>query len=248
MTLGDKLDTRTLRQRCTAHVREAIIAGSIAPGEHIIETRLADELNVSRGTLREALRPLEAEGLLVSDGRGHLSVRTMTATEISEVFQVRAALEVLAATLLATRPERASIAARLREALVPLKDDSREFAALLEADLGFHELVCELTGNSTLLKAWRQLVGQIEMMIIAAGPARASSRMRYAEHVGIADAIESGDVDRVRAVVSSHMDDFATKYLHDVAITVWSLSRRPGSRQLHRINFRGLPAKAVGPS
>jgi len=57
VNLSDKLDTRTLRQRCTAYVRAAIFAGSIAPGEHIIETRLADELSVSRGTLRAHRNP-----------------------------------------------------------------------------------------------------------------------------------------------------------------------------------------------
>lgn len=208
-------DKRTLRQRCTAFVRQAIIAGDLAPGEHIVETKLSDELNVSRGTIREALRPLEAEGLLVDDGRGHMYVREMTADEISDVFEVRAALEVLAATKLASSADREKIAERLRAALRPLQDEALEFGTQLESDLGFHELLCQLTGNATLVKSWRQLIGQIEMMIIAAGPARAAARMRYDEHVVIADAIAAGDVVRVRETVMSHMDEFATKYLRD---------------------------------
>jgi DNA-binding GntR family transcriptional regulator len=216
MALGVSFDKRTLRERCTAHVRQAIISGAFSPGAHIVETTLADEMNVSRGTLREALRPLQAEGLLVDDGKGHLSVRTMTAREIAEVFQVRAALETLAATLLAGRSDRDRLANQLRQALEPLKDDTLEFGQQLDADLGFHELICRLTDNATLVKSWRQLIGQIEMMIIAVGPARASARMRYDEHSVIADAIESGDVERVRTVVGAHMEDFATKYLLDV--------------------------------
>ncbi|MFH8248785.1 GntR family transcriptional regulator [Microbacterium sp. B2969] len=208
-------DKRTLRQRCTAYVRQAIIAGDLAPGEHVVETKLADELNVSRGTVREALRPLEAEGLLVDDGRGHMLVREMTASEIGDVFDVRAALEVLAATKLASRDDREELADRLRTALAPLQDESLDFAAQLESDLGFHELLCRLTGNATLLTSWRQLIGQIEMMIIAAGPAKAFGRMRYAEHVVIADAIASGDESRVREVVMTHMDEFASRYLGD---------------------------------
>jgi DNA-binding GntR family transcriptional regulator len=210
-------DKRTLRQRCTAHVRDAILRGRLSPGEHIVETRLAEELDVSRGTLREALRPLEAEGLLVNDGKGHLHVRRMTAAEIGEVFEVRGALETLAATMLAKRNDREALADQLREALAPLQDESIDFGPQIEADLGFHELLCRLTGNTTLLKSWRQLIGQIEMMIIAAGPARASGRMRYSEHVVIADAIASGDVARVREVVEQHMNEFTTKYLRDVA-------------------------------
>ncbi|WP_039742762.1 GntR family transcriptional regulator [Salinibacterium sp. PAMC 21357] len=218
MSLEVKFDKRTLRQRCSAHVREAIIAGSLEPGAHIVEMRLAEELNVSRGTLREALRPLEAEGLLVGDGKGHLSVRRMTAKEIAEVFQVRGALESLAASLLAARPDREAVAARLRDALMPLKDESLSFAAQIEADLGFHELICRLTGNATLTKSWRQLSGQIKMMIIAVGPARASARMRYADHAVIADAIASGDLDRVREVLAGHLNEFSLRYLDDAPL------------------------------
>ena len=212
-------DKRTLRQRCTTHVRDLIIMGGMRPGEHLIETRLAVDLGVSRGTLREALRPLEIEGLLVDDGRGHMLVRDMTAAEIREVFEVRGALETLAATLLAARSDRGDTSDQLRAVLEPLRDETLDFATQIEADLRFHEVLCQLTGNNTLLRAWQQLIGQIEMMIVAAGPLVAANRMRYAEHVVIADAIASGDLASVRQVVGAHMDEFATKYLMDKELT-----------------------------
>ena len=185
------------------------------PGDHLIETKLADELDVRRGTLREALRPLQNEGLLVNDGRGHLLVRKLSADEIREVFQVRAALEILAATILTEREDRDAIAEELRVAIEPLLKDDLEFGRQIQVDLGFHELLCRLTGNGTLVNMWRQLIGQIEMMIIAAGPAMGSSRMRYQDHVGIVSAIASGDAGSVRAELSRHMNEFATKYLRD---------------------------------
>lgn len=208
-------DKRTLRERCTAHIRNRIIAGGLAPGEHLVETRLAEELGVSRGTLRESLRPLELEGLLVGDGKGHMSVRKMSVQEILDVFQVRGALERLAVSLLARRDDREAIAARLTDALEPLRDDELPFAQKIEADLGFHALLCDLTGNPTLVTSWRQLIGQIEMMIIAAGPGRASDRMRFAEHVVIADAIRSGDEAQATGVLSSHMADFTARFSGD---------------------------------
>lgn len=213
--MSSPFDKRTLRQRCTNYVRDQIVSGTMKPGEHLVETRLADELGVSRGTLREALRPLEIEGLLVNDGRGHMLVREMSATEIREVFQVRAALEVLAATILAERSDRAETAAVLTAALAPLQDESIEFARQIEVDLGFHELLCKLTGNTTLVDSWRHLIGKIEMMIIAAGPLRASDRMRYAEHIGIVNAIASGDSTLVARTLQRHMDEFSMKYLFD---------------------------------
>lgn len=184
------------------------------PGDHLIETKLADELDVRRGTLREALRPLQNEGLLVNDGRGHLLVRKLSADEIREVFQVRAALEILAATILTEREDRDAIA-ELRVAIEPLLKDDLEFGRQIQVDLGFHELLCRLTGNGTLVNMWRQLIGRIEMMIIAAGPAMGSSRMRNQDHVGIASAIASGDAGSVRAELSRHMNELATKYLRD---------------------------------
>jgi DNA-binding GntR family transcriptional regulator len=220
MPRGNVFDKRTLRERCTMHVRQLIITGSIKPGDHVVETALSEELGVSRGTLREALRPLTIEGLLVDDGRGHLLVRQLTGPEIREVFQVREALEALAATTLTLRDDRAESADRLRRAIEPLRDDSLEFGRQIEVDLGFHELMCELTGNSTLVRTWGQLVGQIEMMIIAAGTATGSLRMRYEDHTGIVDAIASGDPDAVRAELARHMDRFATTYQHDYELAL----------------------------
>lgn len=210
---GTVFDRRTLRERCTTHIREQIISGRLTAGEHLVETRLSEELGVSRGTLREALRPLLNEGLVASDGRGHLFVRAITPEETREVFQVRTVLESLAATILALREDRVEVAAALRRAIDPLRDGGLSFGDRMAVDLGFHELLCERTGNSTLLHHWRQLIGQIEMMIIAAGPGRAADRMRYEDHVGIADAIAQGDVAQVRTVVERHFDDFATRYL-----------------------------------
>ena len=208
-------DKRTLRERCTHHIRDLIITGRIGPGDHLVETRLSEELGVSRGTLREALRPLQIEGLLVDDGRGHLSVRSITPQEIREVFQVRAALEVLAARMLSGRDDREQVARELRSAIEPLKDPALDFGDQIRVDLGFHELLCRATGNTTLVAHWRQLIGQIEMMIIAVGSDRGASRMRYEDHIGIVDAIASGDAARAQDVVGRHFDEFATRYLLD---------------------------------
>ncbi|MFC9425636.1 GntR family transcriptional regulator [Streptomyces sp. NPDC056987] len=213
------LSRGTLRERCTTYVREQIISGMLRPGEHIVEVNLSGELGVSRGTLRESLRPLEAEGLVVGDGRGHMHVRELSPQEIREVFEVRETLEVLAATKLARRPDRHETAAELRELLQPLNEAGLSFGRQIELDLAFHARLCRLTGSDTLNTVWGRLIGQIEMIIIAAGPARASGRMRYADHIAIVDAIATGDPAHAASVVSAHMGDFSRRYAGDARAT-----------------------------
>ena len=188
------------------------MSGAMRPGEHIKEAQLSEELGVSRGTLREAIRSVETEGLVENDGRGHMLVRKLSAQQIAEVFEVRTALETLAACRLAQSPRRDEHADRLEEALRPLQRTDLDFAERIETDLGFHALLCQLTGNETLVGSWSHLIGQIRMTIIAAGEERAAGRMRYEEHVPIADAIRTGDVRTVRKTMASHMADFSQLY------------------------------------
>jgi DNA-binding GntR family transcriptional regulator len=217
MSLVSAFDKRTLRERCTQHVRDQIISGAIKPGEHLKEMHLSEEMGVSRGTLREALRPLELEGLIVDDGKRHMLVRELSTQEILDVFEVRSNLETLAVGKIVRSPRREEMTAELRRSLEPLKEPGLEFARQLELDLGFHERLCALSGNPTLLAAWRNLIGQIEMMIIAAGPDKASGRMRFDEHIQIVEAIESGTVDDAMSALRDHMNDFCSRYVGDLA-------------------------------
>ncbi|MEN8584741.1 GntR family transcriptional regulator [Burkholderia sp. RS01] len=216
MTMASAFDKRTLRDRCTQYVRDQIISGAIKPGEHLKEMHLSEEMGVSRGTLREALRPLETEGLIVDDGKRHMLVREITSQEILDVFEVRAMLETLAARKIVASDRREEMTQELRRDLEPLNEPGLEFARQLEVDLKFHERLCALAGNPTLLAAWRNLIGQIEMMIIAAGPDKASGRMRFDEHIQIVEAIESGVEDKAVAALRDHMNDFCSRYVGDL--------------------------------
>ena len=162
----------------------------------------------------------------MGDGRGHLSVRKLSPLQVMEVFEVRASLEVLAATKLSQRRDRAIAAANLRRVLAPLKDPELDFARQIEFDLGFHARMCEPSGNATLLESWRRLIGQLEMVIIAAGPIRASDRIRYDEHEVIVAAIETGKVAHTERVVRAHMDAFCGAYVADAIERELSASLR----------------------
>ena len=145
------LDRSTLRERALQSLRAAITSGRYRPGDHLGEVELASHLGVSRGTVREALRHLQQEGLVTAGNRGMLRVSTVSPQEVRELFRVRAALEGLAVTEIIASPRHATAVATLRTALAKLPDTPGDFAENLEADLGFHLLLCQLSGNSMLV-------------------------------------------------------------------------------------------------
>ena len=139
------LDRSTLREKALGALRAAITSGQYRPGDHLSEVELASHLGVSRGTVREALRHLQQEGLVTAGNRGMLRVTTVSPKEVRELFRVRAALEGLAAAEIIASPRRDAAVATLRTALDQLADtDGADFAEKLESDLGFHLLLCSL--------------------------------------------------------------------------------------------------------
>jgi len=94
------LTKTNLREQALASLRTAITSGQLAPETQMVETELSEQLQISRGTLREAMRQLQQEGLLVAASRGRLYVRRLGHKEIVDIFAVRASLEALAARLL----------------------------------------------------------------------------------------------------------------------------------------------------
>src|SRR3954451_19186826 len=102
------LDRSTLRERALEALRAAITSGQYRPGDHLGEVELGKHLGVSRGTVREALRHLQQEGLVTAGNRGMLRVNALSPTEVRELFRVRAALEGLAVAEIIASPQRAA--------------------------------------------------------------------------------------------------------------------------------------------
>jgi DNA-binding GntR family transcriptional regulator len=201
------LEKKSLREQALSALRTAITSGELEPGRHLVETELSDMLQISRGTLREALRQLEQEGLLSAGARGRLSVRHLDSKEIRDIFAVRAALESLAVRTLCELPDRASVIASLRlavDAMAAAAESSLE--ERIESDLEFHRTLCRLTGNETLLHSWESLEGSIRMSIMFAGIERAVKNMSVDRHHDIVAAIETGNATLARTTVLEHMD------------------------------------------
>ncbi len=205
------LKRTTLREQCLEALRTAITSGQLPPGEHLVEADLSEVFGVSRGTLREALRRLEQEGLVVAGSRGRLSVRTISQEEVADIYRVRAALEALAAGTVTTAQDRDEKVAKLAKSAKNLAEVEGDMEHQIEADLAFHRLLCELTENETLVKTWLTLEGPIRMTFMHAGPENALRNMSSDRHTALVDIIAAGDAIQAQQAVIDHMNEAAKR-------------------------------------
>lgn len=200
-----------LRQQALTALRRAITSGELPPDTHLVETELSEQLQISRGTLREAMRQLQQEGLVEAGPRGRLSVRTLDTKEIQDIFSVRAALEALAVRTLAESDDRDEAVAVLRKAVQHMEDTADDsLEERIEADLDFHRTLCQLSRNSTLLHTWKSLEGSIRMSFMWAGMDKAVGNMKVDRHAALVDAITTGNPAEASEVVFVHMAEAAT--------------------------------------
>ena len=157
---------RSLAEDAADRIREQILAGGFAQGEHLVEARIAEQLDISRGPVREAFKLLRAEGLLNEEPRRGTFVVSLTADDVREIYGLRAALESRAARLLARDRDQAAIAR-----LGALADDidaavaSGDAVAVSRADLAFHEGLCQLCGNSRILDVFMRYVPTLKGLL-----------------------------------------------------------------------------------
>lgn len=183
---------------------EGILSGRYPPDSRIVETHVAHELGTSQAPVREALRALEAIGIVeISPFRG-ARVRRPGQEEILEAYVVRSALETLAASLAVPRMSDADIAELLGygEAMEAAARDG-DGHAVAEADAHFHGRIVEIADNRTLLKTWRGLQPfsrtYISLIVPGADPAWSAHL-----HTPILDALRRRDVDGVTKAIERH--------------------------------------------
>lgn len=159
-----RLPKRTFRQHIAERLRAAILAGDLAPGSQVIEATLAGQFSVSRGPLREAMRELIEEGLLVTIPYTGTHVVSLSELDIRETYSVRAVLERFAFELLWPRRD-AEFAREMkhRHALLTAAVDAGNDLASIQAELDLHALAYEFSGHRLLLRTWQGLRGRQQL-------------------------------------------------------------------------------------
>jgi DNA-binding GntR family transcriptional regulator len=227
MTRDAAISRSVLSDQVKDRLLQAILDGRYPPGARIIETRVARELGTSQAPVREALRDLEALGLVETTAFRGARVRRPSAAELLEAFAVRAELESLGARLaipLITDADIEQLAGYVRDMQQAANaDDTYAEAA---ADAAFHGRIVALASNATLERVWRTLepFSRTYITIVAPG---ADRRWIADEHVPILEALRRRDTALAVEVMHRHFDNAGS-----MLASLWVDSDPPGAPDL----------------
>jgi DNA-binding GntR family transcriptional regulator len=184
-------------------LQDAICDGTLAPGERITQEDVAARLAVSRQPVLQALRLLKADGFVQdAPGRG-VRVAPLEASAVQQLYQVRSALDALAARCAAQRH------AQLDPGLITHGRKAaagRSVQPMIEADIAFHEAIYNASGNPHIAQAARAHWRHLRRVMGAVLQLDHQRDAVWAEHEAIAQAIKAGDADRAVALINHHAD------------------------------------------
>ena len=192
-------------------LRQAILRGELKPGERLLEIHLADKLGVSRTPIREAIRKLELEGLVIMIPRRGAVVAEITEKSLRDVLEVRRALEELAVKLACEKIG--------QEEIEELKMAAKEFEKALEtgdvtvyaeADVKFHDIIYHTTDNQRLIQLLYNLREQMYRYRVEYLKREEVHETLLAEHNYIIEMLEKRDEKRAVEAVCAHIDNQVT--------------------------------------
>lgn len=196
----------TLREHIADGLRGAILRGDIAPGSPLVEASLASQFRVSRGPLREAIRQLIDEGLLVTVAYTGTSVIELSVEDVREIYSLRIALETFAFEYAWDRRDAGfKRALRQRQALLTASIDRGDDEHSILAELDLHGLIYELSGHRLLQKSWSGLRGRLQLYWAAHHRAHGIRGPRRDSHDTYVAAATGNDLGVLRAEIREHM-------------------------------------------
>ncbi len=197
---------KPLRDVVFENLREAIVEGRLKPGQRLMEVQLAEQLGVSRTPVREAIRKLELEGLVVMIPRKGAYVANMSLKDIIDVLEIRASLEGLAASLASERITSDDI--KTLESIIEEFEnnvDESNVEALLKKDVEFHECIFKATNNKKLHQLINSLWEQVYRFRVTYISDYESTVNIVGEHKMILDAIKKGDNELAKKYAMEHI-------------------------------------------
>jgi len=200
---------KSTREHVADLMRNAILAGELLPGERLIEAELAHTTGTSRAPVREALRQLEQEGLVVSSPYRETRVATTTEVEVQEVLvPIRTVLKLFALRHVMTEG-----AAETVQALARIVEQMHAAAAagdryrLVELDMALHRTLVQAAQHTHPIRLWSSITAQIRGTFLAGIPHKDLTQMAGG-HERLLDIIRAGDPERAATALQEHIADW----------------------------------------
>ena len=212
------LNARSLVDQVVDAIVEAAAKGIFLPGDRIVEAELARSLNVSRIPIREALRLLESQGVVVSERFRGMSLMSVDIDRLEKILKVRLALEKLAgAEVMAKARTDPDVVAPLETVLAEMHraGDADDRFRVARLDTEFHLCLCTLSGNEILVRTLEQLSRQLTI-IFGLSTMKKGVKSIVAEHDDVIDALRAGDKGAFDALMEVHILEYsrAVDYEH----------------------------------
>lgn len=197
---------KTIRKKVYDYLREQLLSGEIAPHEHLIEAKIAQEIGTSRTPVREALHNLEMEGLIKSIPRVGYVVKPISEQEVEEICEIRAVIEMLGT--------RWAVAKACQKVIEELEENirlsekeviSEKPKAFVELDARFHEIIAKHSGSQRLLELAQMLRRHMLRYRIESIYSVDNVLRAIEGHRGILEAIKKADPEEVNQAIQSHL-------------------------------------------
>ena len=212
--MADKLEIRMdeylpLRDVVFNTLRQAILKGELKPGERLMEIQLANKLGVSRTPVREAIRKLELEGLVLMIPRKGAEVAEITRQDMEDVLEVRTALEELAVKDACDHITDAQLS-ELKKASNEFKKallEGKDLVTCADADMHFHDVILSATNNRRLIQMLNNLSEQMYRYRMEYLKDERTHKTLIEEHDAIRRALKKHDKVKAGAAIRVHIDN-----------------------------------------
>lgn len=201
-----RLDSfKPLREIVFESMRDAILGGILKPGERLMEIQLADEMGVSRTPVREAIRKLELENFVVMIPRKGAYVAGVSLKDVADVFEIRSALEGLAAGLAAERVTEDELEQMERALFYRADEGELDLEMIVKSDTDFHALVYQASRNGRLIQILENLREQIQRFRSTSLAVPGRMIIALGEHRMIVEALRNHDSEKAQSLAMTHI-------------------------------------------
>lgn len=208
LPLFDKQVNLSLRERVTNEIRRAILTGKLRPGSRIKEADIAEQMGVSRGPVRESIRQLEREGLLVSQPYKETLVASMNYEEVRDILlPIRFHLEWnVIKKYIAPLPADDPFFAGMQQIVdqFDLQRNQENADRLVELDMTFHERIVSLATERTVSLTWKSISNQLALHFYFNLPHYEAGKFKQ-DHQELLDMMKSGNLEEIRQALMAHI-------------------------------------------